>query len=143
MPGWAKVLIAIGVAGMVVVVALIVAAVLWFRSNADELQARGEVARAEGRQFGSGSTAAGCVDEAFVRLDASRGLIEESMTRVFLSSCLEAAPPDSALCRGVPPQSDIAASVGWALSTCAGLGRANNQPCTRLVSELQDYCHPD
>jgi hypothetical protein len=143
MQTWLKIVLVIVAVGVVVVVGIVAAGYLWWRSNAEEMRERAEVVKVEGREYGSSSTPTGCLDEALLRLDGDSGIMHEAMTRAFFSSCLGAAPEDPAFCRGVPPPTEIMATVNWSLSTCAGLRRPQDQSCARLVREIQEHCHPD
>lgn len=132
-------------AGCVVLILLgIVAAgagVWWIRQNKDRLVEKGKATRAEGQAFGRSATASACVDKA---LETYRGdssaLLREVQARVWLGGCLDTATPESGICTGVPPESEILRSVTWRLAECSRRGLEGDKGCTRILDELQQYC---
>ena len=130
--------------GCVVLVVLGIVAVLagvwWLRQNKDRLLEQGKAVRAEGEAFGRSATASACVDKALETYRGGSGLMRELHARIWLGGCFETATPESALCTGVPPKSEIMRTVAWRLGECSRRGLDGDKGCTRILEELQQYC---
>ena len=115
--------------------------VAWLAANADRLTEQGKAAMHDGAHFGGGKQAPACVEEALRRLEqADLGIVGEATNKVFLEACLDVAARPPGFCDGVPPRDQILTSATWAMDRCAQGGRANSQPCTRLVGAIQEKC---
>lgn len=113
----------------------------WLYLNADRLSEQGKAAMRDGAHFGGGKQAPACVEEALRRLDQRElGILGEATNKVFLEACLDVAVLPPGFCDGVAPRDQIIASASWALRRCEEAGRANHQPCTRLVGAIQERC---
>jgi hypothetical protein len=136
-----KVLLILAAGFGVFIVLAVGAGAMWWKANKTHLMEGGSKAMAEGRAFGTSRADVACVDEAFRRLEIGSGFTGEVTNKLFLSSCLKAAGPTPGFCDNVPEMSEIMSSVKWSLTTCTARHRANNQPCSRLVQEIQKHCH--
>ena len=123
------------------VVATCGGAAAWLFANSDRLTEQGKAAMHDGARFGGGQQAPTCVEEALRRLEqADLGILGEATNKVFLEACLDVPKLPPGFCEGVPPRDQIIKSATWAMSRCAQAGRANSQPCTRLVGAIQEKC---
>lgn len=140
MPTWVKVVLIIFLVGFVVLVAGIIIAARWVRSQGASLQEEGKVLMAEAEEFGKGKDGEACLDESFRRLKACNGFICEAKVKVFLQGCLSSATVPPEFCQGVPKPTEIMATVRYQLAECEKRGMASNKPCTRLISGVQAHC---
>ena len=140
MPTWLKVvLIIVGV--MVLTCGLVVSAgAWWLKKNKGEIESVGVEARASGEAYGRAHDQAGCLDQAITALPEKSGLVAEVKNKLFLASCLGAAPRSAGFCDGVPPSAEMIHSVTWATEACAKRAKGNEQACTRLMQEVQKAC---
>jgi hypothetical protein len=138
-----KVLLILAAGFVVFLVVAVGAGAMWWKANKVRLMEGGSKAMAEGKAFGTSRQDASCVDEAFRRLDSGSGFTDEIHNRLFLSACLKEAQPTPGFCEGVPAMGEIMSSVKWSLTTCTRRGKANDQPCSRLVQEIQKHCHAE
>ena len=140
MPAWLKiVLIVVGIF-VLMIVGLGAAAYIYFNQHKEEWAKAGAAAKQEGEAFAAGKDGSQCVDEGLKRLSACAGLSCEITARAFVQSCMTKAAPSPQLCTSVPKRSEIIASAKWALDECRRRGMAGNQPCGRLMQEVQRYC---
>jgi hypothetical protein len=136
-----KVLLILAAGFVVFILVAFGAGAMWWKANKTRLMEGTSKAMAEGKAFGASRADTACVEEAFRRLDASSGFADEVSNRLFLSACLKAANGTPGFCEKVPAMSEIMSSVKWSLTTCTARARSDNQPCTRLVQEIQKHCH--
>jgi hypothetical protein len=140
MPAWLKiVLIVIGVF-VLIIIGFGMMGYIYFNQHKEEWLKAGAAARQEGEAFAAGKNASQCVDEGLRRLGTCSGLSCEITVRAFVQSCLSKAVPSAQLCTNVPKRSEIITSVKWSLDECSRRGLPNNQPCGRLMQEVQRYC---
>lgn len=140
MPAWLKiVLIVIGVI-VLILISFGVIGFVYFNRHKDEWMKAGAAAKQEGEAFAPGKDAAQCVDEGVRRLGTCSGLSCEITIRVFVQSCMRKAAPSPQLCTDVPRRTEILRSAKWAIDECSRRGLAGNQPCGRLMQEVQRYC---
>src|SRR5262245_42472806 len=99
--------------GSVVLLGLLAVAgiVLYLRAHGDELLEQGQAVREQGREAGTRLAGSACVDAALVRLGTDAGFGGQIEARLWLDGCLEGSDPGAALCRAVPPESEIMKSV--------------------------------
>jgi len=140
MPKWAKVLLAIGCGGAVILVVIVVAGVRFLDRHKDQWIAEARKTKEDGVAFGQGKSANDCIDEALRRLPEANGILAETRVRVFLTGCLDVAAIPPQMCDRVPPRSEIIKSVTWSLHECSQRGMAQSQPCARVLQELQARC---
>lgn len=140
MPTWVKVVLVVVLAGFAILAVGIVVAARWVRHRGHALMEEGKVVVADAERFGKGKEEEACMTESFARLKACDGFICEAKTKVFLTHCLGAANKSAETCNAVPRRSEIMASVRWQLDECSRRGMPNDQPCTRLLQGLQEYC---
>lgn len=140
MKTWVKVLLGGCLLLMAVAFVAVFLGVRWFQSNKDDLMAKAQAMRAEGQAFGRSATASACVAKAIENYRGDTSLMREVRTRVWLTGCLETATPESELCTGVPPTSEIMRTVRWRMSECSRLGLDGDRGCTRVLEEVQRYC---
>jgi hypothetical protein len=143
MPKGVKILLIVLGGLLLIVVGLAGGAYWWFTSHLDKLKADGEQAMAEGTAFAAGKTRNECVTEGVARSGRCDGMMCEVKNRFFVKSCLGAAADVPGFCQGVPPKSEIMKSVQWSLSRCQGGGGEVDQRCSRVMSEVQEFCNPD
>jgi len=139
-PTWAKVLVGIGCGLALLIAAVVASGYLFVSRHKDEWVEAGKKARDEARTFAAGKTGTDCVDESLRRLRQCSGVLCEARVRLFLGGCLDAAAESPQRCEGVPPRGEIIRTVRWSLDECARRGMPNDQPCTRLLQELQRHC---
>jgi len=140
MPTWVKVVLIIFLVGFVVLVAGIIIAARWVRSQGASLQTEGKALMAEAQEYGKGKDGEACVDESFRRLKTCNGFICEARVKIFLQACLPSATVPPEFCEGVPKPSEIMATVRYQLGECEKRGMTNDKPCTRLIAGVQAYC---
>jgi len=140
MPKWVKVVLIIVVVGFLALVAGVIVAARWVRSQGTNLQEQGKKLAEDALAFGEGKEPEACIAEGLVRLSNCPGFICEAKINVFLAGCLRAANDATELCAGVPPQVEIMATVNWQLEECKRRGWANNQRCTRMLGAVQTHC---
>jgi hypothetical protein len=140
MPGWLKIVLAVVGFFILILIGFGVTGYIYFNQHKDEWMKAANVAKQEGEAFGAGKEASQCVDEAITRVGKCQGLPCEVGNRLFLNSCLSKASPSPQLCSSVPRRSEILRSAKWALDECGRRGLPNNQPCGRLLQEVQIYC---
>jgi hypothetical protein len=136
-----KILLILGAGFVVFISVAFGAGALWWKANKVRLMEGPSKALAEGKAFGASRADTACVEEAFRRLDVSSGFTDEVTHKLFLSACLKAANATPGFCENVPAMSEIMSTVKWTLTTCTGRGRADTQPCSRLLQEIQKHCH--
>jgi hypothetical protein len=140
MKTWVKVLLGGCLLLLVLGFVAVFVAVRWFQSNKDDLQAKAAAVRAEGQAFGRSATASACVAKAIENYRGDASLWREVRARVWLPGCLETATPESELCAGVPPRSEIMRTVTWRMTECSRRGLDGDRGCTRILDELQKHC---
>ena len=140
MKPWVKVLLGGCLVLMVVGFVAVFMGVRWFQSNKDELMAKAKAVRAEGEEYGRSATASACVAKAIETYRADSAVMREVSARLWLSGCLDTATPESELCTGVPPTSEIVRTVTWRMRECSRLGLDGDRGCTRILEEVQRYC---
>lgn len=136
-----RIALALGLGVVLLGLALIGGVAAWLYGNSDRLAEEGKAAMHDGAHFGGGKEAPACVDEALRRLkEQDLGIIGEATNKVFLEACLDVTKRPAGFCDGVPPRDEILKSASWLLSRCEAAGRANDQPCTRLLGAVQESC---
>ena len=140
MPAWLKIVLAVIGVFILIVVGFGVVGFVYVNKHKEEWMKAGNAAKQEGETFAAGKDASLCVDEALRRLGSCQGLQCEVTNRIFLEHCMKKAAPSPQLCTNVPRRSAILASARWALEECGRRGMPNNQPCGRLLQEVQRYC---
>lgn len=140
MKPWVKVLLGGCLVLMAGAFIAVFVAVRWFQSNKDELMAKAQAVRAEGREFGRTATASVCVAKAIEMYRGDSSLLREVRARVWLTGCFDTATPESELCTGVPRTSEIMRTVTWRVAECSRRGLDGDRGCTRVLEEVQRYC---
>jgi hypothetical protein len=140
MPTWAKVLLALLGAFVLLTVAIGVGGYFYVSRHKDAWVAEAKKVAEEGRAFGEGKEGSQCVDEALRRLRDCNGIMCEARVRLFLSGCLPSAAPSPELCTNAPPRSEVMRSAMWAVNECGRRGMSGSHACTRLMGEVQKYC---
>ena len=123
-------------AGLVV----ILGAVWFFQKNKGRIKAEAERVQTDAREFAQNATTSQCVANAIDRYRNDESILGETRARVWLSECLDNATPDPNLCTQVPRNDEIMRTVRWRLAECARLGLDNDKGCTRILTEVQNYC---
>jgi hypothetical protein len=140
MPAWLKiVLIVIGVF-VLIIIGFGVVGFVYFNQHKEEWMKAGAAAKQEGEAFAAGKDGSQCVDEGVRRLGTCSGLSCEITARAFVQACMAKAAPAPQLCTSVPGRSEIIRSAKWAIDECTRRGLSGNQPCGRLMQEVQRYC---
>jgi hypothetical protein len=140
MPAWLKiVLIVIGVF-VLIIIGFGVFGFVYFNQHREEWMKAGAAAKQEGEAFAAGKDGSQCVDEGVRRLGTCAGLSCEITARAFVQACMAKAASAPQLCTNVPRRSEIFRSAKWAIDECTRRGLAGNQPCGRLMQEVQRYC---
>lgn len=110
---------------------------------AEGMMAEGQAMETEARAFAASHDQNACLDEALAR-DHACGAEGEIMCHVragvFLERCIPAATPVSGFCEGIPPTSEIMASVNWSLQQCEARGLTGDQSCGRTMQAWQRAC---
>ncbi|HYC88481.1 MAG TPA: hypothetical protein VEO54_04650 [Thermoanaerobaculia bacterium] len=140
MPTWVKVILIIVLVGFAVLVAGIVIAARWVKSQGPAIEQAGKDATAEAKAFGQGKDGEACIAESFRRQKAATGFLDQAKVNIFLQQCLDVATVAPETCKGVPEHTAIMDSVRWKSEECARRGRANDQACLQLISALQVHC---
>jgi hypothetical protein len=115
---------------------------LWLERNAASIGDLGARALAEGQSFGSGHTTEECVEQGLGRgaACATSDPWCRANASIFLRACLQVASRPPGFCDGVPRPLDVMAAGRWAMEYCAARGRARDQACLGMVSEIQVHC---
>jgi hypothetical protein len=132
-------LIVIGIF-VLIIIGFGVVGFVYFNQHKEEWMKAGAAAKQEGEAFAAGKDGSQCVDEGVRRLGTCAGLSCEITARAFVQACMAKAAPAPLLCTNVPRRSEIIRSAKWAIDECTRRGLAGNQPCGRLMQELQRYC---
>lgn len=140
MPTWVKVVLIIVLVGFVLLVAGIIVAARWVKSQAPAIEQAGKDATAEAKAFGEGKDGEACIAESFRRQKVAKGFLDQAKVNMFLQQCLDVATVAPQTCQGVPEPSAIMDSIRWKSDECARRGRANDQACLQLISALQMHC---
>jgi hypothetical protein len=140
MPTWVKVVLIVVLVGFAVLVAGIVIAARWVKSQGPAIEQAGKAATAEGKAFGQGKDGEACIAESFRRQKVATGFLGQAKVNMFLQHCLDAATVAPEMCQGVPKPTAIMDSIRWKSDECARRGRANDQACLQLISALQMHC---
>ena len=114
--------------------------VRFWNANKDKIRAQADAARTEAREFGRNATDSQCVAKALERYRNDRSIIGEAKARVWLAGCLETSQKESGFCDNVPSKDEIMRTVTWRLGECSRLGFDGDKGCTRILTEVQDYC---
>ena len=128
-------------------IAMIVAGVVWFNANKDELatdfKAKVEEIHAEASTFAQATDQQGCLDEAVRRASACGGFSPmcEAHAGIFGRICLDEARPTAGLCNGVPKPDAIMDTVTWAAEVCTKYEGVPMDRCQRIYQPLQKFCH--
>ena len=140
MPGWAKALIIVGIALVLLVVGVIAAGVYWWSQNKDALIARGKAQVEEGRSVGLTTDNQGCVDQSITRYKADPGFASTIATNIFMQTCLEASKPTPGFCDEVPREIEFMKSSEWRLVQCKRVDLSSDQYCQQLFAPVQHFC---
>jgi hypothetical protein len=140
MPGWAKALIIVAVAGLLVVVGVIAFGVYWWSHNKDALLSRGKAQVTQGRGFGLSTDNQGCVDQSIVRYKAEPGFAATIAANLFMQSCLETSRPTPGFCDNVPKEIEFMKSGQWRAAQCKRVDLSADQYCQQLFSPVQRFC---
>jgi hypothetical protein len=140
MPGWAKVLIVIVIAGLLLVVGVIAAGAYWWSQNKDALIARGKAQMEEGRAAGRETDNQGCVDQSVRRYKAEPGLTNGIASSIFMQSCLDVSSTTAGFCDDVPKETEFIKSGQWRLAQCRRVDLASDQNCRQLFAPVQRFC---
>ena len=136
MPTWVKVVLAIVIVGFVLLVAGIIVAARWVKSQAPAL----DVAMKEAEAFGKGKDGEACIAETLNRLRASDGIVAETKTKLFLQHCLASATVAPETCQGVPGLTEFMKLGQWSVDECKRRGWANDQRCIRVIGAVPAHC---
>ena len=140
MPTWLKVLLVLGVLGVVLLAVLVGAGVYLVRKHGPAMVESGKQIYGEGQEFGRGTDQQGCFDEGLARHRRAAGLGELLKTNLFLRSCLDAARATPGFCDAVPPQSEFVRSIRWQMAECERHGLTSEKQCGQLFQQLQQSC---
>jgi len=140
MPGWAKALIIVGIAVVLLVVGVIAAGVFWWSHNKDALIARGKAQVTEGRNVGVTTNNQGCVDQSVLRYKADPGFAGTIAANLFMQTCLQASSPTPGFCDEVPREIEFIKSSQWRLEQCKRVDLSSDQYCQQLFAPVQQFC---
>lgn len=140
MPRWAKVLLIIFVALVLLVVGVVAAGAYWWSQNKDALIAKGKAVVADGQEAGRNSDNQGCVDKSVERYKAEPGLTNGITTSIFMRSCLMLSKPTPGFCDEVPAPTEFIKAGQWELQECQNVGLGEDQFCRSLFQTKQRYC---
>lgn len=112
----------------------------WIHKNEGRLRATSTAATQAGEAYGRDHDAEQCLAFAVDRLCTGLGFADEILNQARLEACLGTAVPVQRMCVGVPPQSEILASVGWARDFAAAHPAADEQALQRLLRVVQKHC---
>jgi len=140
MPTWAKALIIVGLAIVLVVIGVIAGGAYWWSRNKDSLIARGKAELTEGRDLGRTTDNQGCVDQSVLRYKKEPGFTSVIATTLFMRSCLDTSRPTSGFCDEVPKQTEFTKSGRWRVAQCDRVGLSSDTYCQQLFAPVQDFC---
>ncbi|MDX2015331.1 MAG: hypothetical protein SFW67_34380 [Myxococcaceae bacterium] len=140
MKTWMKIVLAVLGLGVLTCGLVVGGAVWWFNANKDQLKADGDRMKVEADAFAKTTDADGCVAEAFRRLAAKPGFMDEVRHKVFLGECLRQAPRRANFCTDVPQRSSFVAATAWSLEFCADKADLDPEACGRLSQAVLEAC---
>lgn len=135
-----RIVAALSAAGVLLFIALGVAAAAWLISNREALFRDWRLAgaaREQGMLWGFGRNASACTDEALARLDACRGFLCGYRSSVFLAGCLPVSESLESYCREVPVGSLL--SFQWQRERCREAER-DGFGCLQVMSVAMAVC---
>ena len=132
----AKVIIAAGVAALILVVAA--AGVIIYVASDKEYARLYSAALAEGRELGKGTDQEGCVRQGMSRLEGvgEPGVRHLSANDVFVRECLDVSRPTPGFCEGVP----VVPFREWVADQCERIGRAD-AVCLGVFDAKHTFCN--
>ena len=139
MPGWAKALLIIGTAVLLLIVLVVGAGVFWWTQNKDALKARAKEAAADGREFGKRSDNQGCVDETMARYKKEQGFFSALKYQRFMDGCLATSRPTPEFCDGLP-LGNMMKMAAWQDALCQRYDLANDRNCKQLSMPVVMFC---
>ena len=99
----------------------------------------------DGEEFGKQTDEQGCLSKALTRMKKTPGLTDGFKSAIdnnlFLTGCLDTSRPTPEFCAGVPPVTEIMASVAWRAESCRK--EVKQDPygyCNNLFSAVQTHC---
>ena len=140
MPTWLKVVL---IAGAVVVLLIAGVAGLGFyvwKKHGPELVASGRRGMEEGKESGARTDNQGCVDEGVARQRKAAGFSDLMKSGIFLRSCLDASRPVPNFCADVPGALQFMKTVEWRKAQCEKYGLGQDQQCSQLFQQVQQFC---
>ena len=106
--------------------------------GADEMSREMLELKAEGAALGAASDTAGCVRDAYSRLDACGGVMcQGSVSVAFLGSCLELATPNPDTCSDL--KGFVTEERDWTPDYCQRVGRPHDT-CLVVIPYLLQHC---
>ena len=136
MPAWAKVLLSVLAAGILV---LVVGGVIIVKVFKSQIEAT-ERAAAEGRGFGFAEPLDRCTAEGVRRTGSCEGVACTMQLHAFMWGCLENANYDAEYCASVAPIENDAATARWTAATCAEFGQPHNDTCRFVLTVVPSFC---
>jgi hypothetical protein len=124
---------------------LVAAGFVWWRSVRDEVRAKVRQEREQGAAFAVGKDQNACMSEGRDRRRHCGGNIAcRARIRQFVRVCLKKAAPVTGFCDDVPKHTMTRAPAHerWRSEQCELLGLEGPE-CWGLLTERQDYCHPE
>lgn len=140
MPTWMKVLLVVGVLLALLVVGGSVAVYLLARAYGPGLVEAGKQTYGEGVEYGRRTDNEGCLNEAVARHARAEGFADMIKNNVFMRACLEASRPTPGFCDAVPRRTEFMKAIGWQQQQCRRYGLSQEQQCSQLFSQVQQFC---
>lgn len=140
MPKWVKIALIVVLVLFAGVVAAVIVAARWVKTQAKSLDAQITAVRAEAEAFGRGRDAEACLQESLRRVRACSGIVCEGKTKAFMSRCLQVANVPPGYCSGVPGPMEITKVGQWQYEQCVRHGFATDRRCIGIIGEIPLYC---
>ena len=127
----------IGCGGVAVLVVVgIVAWLVWWNRNSDDITASAGAAARDGARFGLVRDEAACFDEARRRAAAAGTTLADNFAvGAFARACMEYSRPAAGFCDSVPPIASIRRTAEWVQQRCGTDGG-----CRNVSQVVQQYC---
>lgn len=120
---------------LLLAIAGVVAAGIWWKRNEGGITAEAVVAAREGARFGIANDEAACFEQAKQRAGGAMTVAGSFSVGAYMRSCLEFSRQTSAFCDDVPPQSALRRTIEWQAARCG-----DDADCRNVAQVVQQYC---
>ena len=136
MPTWAKVLLI--VVGATILLAVVTGVIVFnFMKQQVELM---EHAGVEGRAYGLVADIDECAEQGVQRSAQCEGVTCAVQLHSYMWACLENATYDDYYCESVAAVTGDGAMARWAATTCAEYGQPDDEMCRLAMTAVPNFC---